>query len=524
MGKISLINIAEELAAKSGLGRDVTDNFLHAFVEAIEKGLNEDNLVKIKGLGTFKLLEVSDRGSIDVNTGARITIKGHTKVSFTPDNAMKEFVNRPFSHFEPTELNDGYSEEELMDTPSYREAEENDAIAENVAEQPIDDNADSAVPTEVPSMEVVAGDTDTPSVVLDEEPVEAVAEAEQTEVQEVETIQVEEQEASTTEEVDTSSLDEPIEPVNEVVAPLEKTDKVEVVKPAETADAQEPSETEVDEALAEVVEPFEEPASEPEPIAEPIVEATSEEETGSALAETAVAEVESVVTAKATASAEVQPVAKAAAAELQITEATPAKRRARWPFVVLVLMLAGGAYYYVSTDKLASAENAVVEEEASIMVKPNLENEFVDEPGEAPIVQQAQATAHADTVKYAEVAVPAPVAQPVSEPVNEPVSAPKVKPASQSAVTPTTLVITESLAAKSIKDITPADTTDYLIDGTQCTHTLQSGETIIQLARKYYGDKRLWPYIVKHNYITDFNKVGVGMEIKIPVLKFKTSE
>ena len=86
------------------------------------------------------------------------------------------------------------------------------------------------------------------------------------------------------------------------------------------------------------------------------------------------------------------------------------------------------------------------------------------------------------------------------------------------------LVITESLAAKSLKNITQADTTDFLIDGTMCTHTLQSGETIIQLARKYYGDKRLWPYIVKYNDIVDFNKVSVDMNINIPVLKNRVTE
>jgi nucleoid-associated protein YgaU len=80
------------------------------------------------------------------------------------------------------------------------------------------------------------------------------------------------------------------------------------------------------------------------------------------------------------------------------------------------------------------------------------------------------------------------------------------------------LQITASLAAKSIKDITVADTTDYTIGSTLTKHELKSGETIIQLARKYYGDKRLWPYIVKYNNITDFNKVAVGMIIEIPVL------
>ena len=84
------------------------------------------------------------------------------------------------------------------------------------------------------------------------------------------------------------------------------------------------------------------------------------------------------------------------------------------------------------------------------------------------------------------------------------------------------LVIVESLASKSVKDVTPADTTDYIIAGTQTIHELQDGETIISLSRKYYGDKRLWPYIVKHNNIVDFNKVAVGMVIDIPKLEAKT--
>ena len=112
MGKITQTNLAEELAARSGVSREVADSFVCAVAEAIEKGLREDNIAKIKGLGTFKLLEVSDRGSVDVNTGERITIKGYRKVSFTPDSAMKEFVNRPFAHFEPVELNENYPTEE----------------------------------------------------------------------------------------------------------------------------------------------------------------------------------------------------------------------------------------------------------------------------------------------------------------------------------------------------------------------------------------------------------------------------
>ena len=160
MRKISLSNIADELASKSGLPRDVADNFMHAFVEAIEKGLQDDNLVKIKGLGTFKLQEVSDRGSIDVNTGERITIKGHRKVTFTPESAMKELVNRPFAHFEPTELNDGYpSDDEPVTSGDF--ADEADDMIENaevdapniaveVAEKP-HENAMETTPCDLPS-------------------------------------------------------------------------------------------------------------------------------------------------------------------------------------------------------------------------------------------------------------------------------------------------------------------------------------------------------------------------------------
>ena len=90
------------------------------------------------------------------------------------------------------------------------------------------------------------------------------------------------------------------------------------------------------------------------------------------------------------------------------------------------------------------------------------------------------------------------------------------------AETPPPLVpITKDLQNKSLKDITPADTTDYRIAGTLVTHELRNGETIIYLTKKYYGDKRLWPYIVKHNQMNDFNNVAIGQMINIPILEKK---
>ncbi len=505
MGKISLINIAEELAAKSGLGKDVTDNFLHAFIETIEKGLNEDNLVKVKGLGTFKLLEVSDRGSIDVNTGERITIKGHTKVSFTPDSAMKEFVNRPFAHFEPTELNEGYTEEELVDPLSCIETDENEASVDAVTTQFADD---IAVSTDIPSVEAITVDAATPSVALHEETADAVTEV----------VQAEEQDVLSAEVDDAPSLDEAIEPA------IESTDEAAAAIEDTDADVLEPSEAQLDDATEAIEEASEAPVGESVSVTETVVEVESEAEhteaeTESTPAETAVAEAETGVAEEAFAPSSSQPVADAVVEEPQ-SVAAPSKHRLRWPLVALLIVLVGGVCYYVSSDKLTSDGSKAMDEVSSIVVKPNLEQELGAElNGTHAVAQSAVAPASVDTV--ASVKEVASVAVVESQPIT---AKPAALPASKSSVSPTALVITESLAVKSIKDITVADTTDYLIAGTQSTHTLQSGETIIQLARKYYGDKRLWPYIVKYNHITDFNKVGVGMEIKIPVLKAMTGE
>lgn len=99
--------ISEELSKKIGLSVKEADSFVSAIFEVVNNGLKEDKITKVKGLGTFKLLAVKPRESINVNTGERVLIEGHNKVSFTPDSIMKELVNKPFSQFETVILNDG---------------------------------------------------------------------------------------------------------------------------------------------------------------------------------------------------------------------------------------------------------------------------------------------------------------------------------------------------------------------------------------------------------------------------------
>lgn len=105
--KINLTDFASVLMEKHGLERREAQYFIESFVETIHAGLERDKILKLKGLGTFKVLRVSARESINVNTGERVLIDSHPKLSFTPDAAMKELVNRPFSQFETVAINEG---------------------------------------------------------------------------------------------------------------------------------------------------------------------------------------------------------------------------------------------------------------------------------------------------------------------------------------------------------------------------------------------------------------------------------
>lgn len=133
--KVNIQNLIELLVEKHRITPKEAEEFVKTFFAVIEEGLEQDKYVKIKGLGTFKLIGVESRGSIDVNTGERIEIQGHTKVSFTPDSALKELINRPFGHFETVILNENTV---LEDTPIEKAGEdelEDVSIGQNVADE-----------------------------------------------------------------------------------------------------------------------------------------------------------------------------------------------------------------------------------------------------------------------------------------------------------------------------------------------------------------------------------------------------
>ena len=112
MAKISILELSSVLVQRYGLNKRDASIFVSAMFDIIQSALERDRLVKVKGLGTFKIIDVDDRESVDVNTGERVLIEGHGKITFTPDQMMKELVNKPFSQFETVVLNDGVEIEE----------------------------------------------------------------------------------------------------------------------------------------------------------------------------------------------------------------------------------------------------------------------------------------------------------------------------------------------------------------------------------------------------------------------------
>ena len=123
--KLNIQDLIDLLAEKHGMSKKNADSFVKEFFQLIEEALEKDKYVKVKGLGAFKLIDVESRESVNVNTGERFEIQGHTKVSFTPEPALKDLINKPFSHFETVVLNDNTVLEDTPVDDSDNEDEEN---------------------------------------------------------------------------------------------------------------------------------------------------------------------------------------------------------------------------------------------------------------------------------------------------------------------------------------------------------------------------------------------------------------
>ena len=158
MVKSSLRRITESVAKKQKLPVEDIEKFITALFEVTDEGLHADKQVKIKGLGTFKITTVKPRESVNVNTGERVLINSHDKVTFTPDASMKELVNKPFAQFKTVVVNDGVDiakletteqleeEKEKDNSPEPEKTEEVQESVESEAQQPATTVVDEAAP------------------------------------------------------------------------------------------------------------------------------------------------------------------------------------------------------------------------------------------------------------------------------------------------------------------------------------------------------------------------------------------
>ncbi len=235
--KINTQHLVDAFIQKQGMERNQANAFVKEFFSLIIEALEKERYLKIKGLGTFKLIEVDSRESVNINTGERFELQGHTKISFTPENPLKDLVNKPFSHFESVVLNEGvtfddmFNEEEEQSEDSTQPEEINSATPAT----------ETTVTEETISEEIIVIEEETPiveeevSVKQEETPLQeqetSVSEEKETEII-PETI-VQEEETEKEKPIEDSAYVEPASaekenplPVNEaIVPPLKETNK-----------------------------------------------------------------------------------------------------------------------------------------------------------------------------------------------------------------------------------------------------------------------------------------------------------
>lgn len=401
--KITILDLANVLADKHSMEKKDAEQFIKGMFELVEEALSTEKYVKVKGLGVFKLTDVESRESINVNTGERFEIQGHTKISFTPDNSIKELINKPFSHFETVILNEGVELEETNEesqTPTISESSETTDIIEKVVEE-------STIDIQQTTIEII--DTKTEEEVIAAEKEEAVVVTEATDTPEY--------------KVEESSSDTYIE-TSEVIDDELKND--------------EKGEFEIDESI-------DEPNEQAMANNEEIISETSVNEEG----ETPQEQEEEEKTNKSL---------------ILIT-------------ILLILIIIGGAYWLFGSSDSDEESPTIENTEVSI--------ENTDSPIDNISTQPEQVKTEPDIQE--------------------------VKSNKEDNVA--SVISDEKVASIS-------DTLDYKIIGTKTTHTLQSGETIIKVALKYYGAKNYWPYIAKHNEktIKNANNVSKGTKLLIPEL------
>ena len=411
--KLNQSDLISLMAKGNNISVAKAELFTKNFFDLIIEGLEQDGIVKINGLGTFRITDVASRGSVNVNTGEKIEIKGHRKLTFTPADSLKECVNQPFAMFEPVEVDETYQPD----------AEGADVETDDVAEENIV----------------------TQAYVHGSEPSGVVEEAVSSQPQEVQTV------------------------TEEVVVESEKQDELLHAEQNEEKDA--------------VVE-ADEPVVVQERPAEPVMVRV--------------------------------PKKKEASGQKPLTTG---KKRGKWSIVLSVIMgfIVGIVIINIlGREQQTDADNKVQD-------TPSGTNEVVvvAEPEDAPVIVKEVAdeiVEPAETIAVTDEVAPTEENTVVAIQSEESIDNTPVVAELMRQDAPYKFVIVNELASTNLKDITLADTTLYIADVDLARHIVAPDETLTKIARLYYGDKKLWPYIVKYNGMANPNGLANGMEIAIPRL------
>ena len=464
--RLTIQDLTDLLAAKHSMTKKDAEAFVKEFFLLIEQALENEKTVKIKGLGTFKLIDVDSRKSVNVNTGERFQIKGHTKVSFSPDANLRDTINKPFAHFETVVLNENTI---LEDTP-IEDTEEEEAGEEASAQTVLNEMGDNSETTAIEENE----GTDNLS---EEEPIQEEQIASRPLVEEsIEELAITEESAIVQELTEQTSPKEPEEIITEtnIEEKVEQLEDEEVPEEEVTIDEQQPAsiEEEKEKITAEKIIEQELLKANLQPVT-PIVP-PAEKET-------------------------IKPVQPKQISQPVSKKTAPVKEKSPVPYliavIVVVLLLCGGVILFIYYPDLFSSSS-----DKNALDMPPVTTQPVQ-----PEAQLSDTIAHKDTTKVItpDVSKVATTTQPVAK--KEEAIPVKAEPQT----------VTQQPATSAY-----LDSASYKITGTKTKYTIKEGETLTRVSLRFYGTKAMWPYIVKHNpkVIKNPNNVPYGTTIEIPEL------
>ena len=429
--KLTLQYLIEALTKRHQMDPKDADAFVKAFFELIRRALERDKYIKVKGLGTFKRIETDSRGSDEEESEERTGTQGRSRITFTPDVAMRDSINKPFAHFETVILNE-HTHFEDMD-------EEEERLSDESIEQTSPDDASLTEP-ETPVSEENHEENHLSDVQGTEEEKLPVVDKEVSQIADIPQIE------SSVEADDASQSETHEEPVSQEA---EKKEVVPEVVPATEHGSQSLSEIPLDSSDKKIQK----------------------------------------------------------------------EERSKLPWcmyatILLVGVLIGGGIIWA----LLSGRRYIPEALLRELISEKKVNNAILLPKSTEKKETLDTLAAMETVQADSVGRQKPDSVVKQKPVH--VTLPTVSSAAPVVKAPAPV---KDEKPQAVKRETLADTMEYTITGTMDTYTLQNGESLVKVALKYYGNKKLWPYIVRHNrkVIKNPDNVPVGTVLQIPKLSPK---